>query len=296
MRCPASTPPSCTRRRRSSARSSRPRRSTTSCCAPSRTPASARRRSPPRRAVARALPAAARRGAAVSASDIETYRACPLKYKFARVFRIPQEPTLNQRFGILVHQVLERYHPSGGRTLDELLGLLEAGWRRGGFGDRGGAPAPRQGRRLPEALPRALPRRRRRAALVRARLPVPARGPHAARPRRPGRPPARRRLRAHRLQDGPPEERGAAARGRPALALRGRRPRGVAARRVAAVLPLRARRREGARADRGHRPRWIAETVAEVADGILGQGFEPTPSYSACSLCDFRIACPAAER
>ncbi|HEX6390172.1 MAG TPA: PD-(D/E)XK nuclease family protein, partial [Solirubrobacteraceae bacterium] len=41
---------------------------------------------------------------------------------------------------------------------------------------------------------------------------------------------------------------------------------------------------------------WIAETVLEVADGILGQGFEPTPSYAACSMCDFRIACPAAER
>ena len=53
-----------------------------------------------------------RRGAGLvlSASDIETYRTCPLKYKFARVFRIPQEPTVNQRFGILVHQVLERYH------------------------------------------------------------------------------------------------------------------------------------------------------------------------------------------
>ena len=36
----------------------------------------------------------------LSASDIETYRLCPLKYKFARVFRIPQEPTINQRFGI----------------------------------------------------------------------------------------------------------------------------------------------------------------------------------------------------
>ncbi len=41
---------------------------------------------------------------------------------------------------------------------------------------------------------------------------------------------------------------------------------------------------------------WIADTVFEVADGILGQGFEPTPSYAACSMCDFRIACPAAER
>ncbi|MEA2227276.1 MAG: ATP-dependent helicase UvrD/PcrA, partial [Solirubrobacteraceae bacterium] len=41
---------------------------------------------------------------------------------------------------------------------------------------------------------------------------------------------------------------------------------------------------------------WISETVFEVADGNLGQGFEPTPSYAACSMCDYRIACPAAER
>ena len=41
---------------------------------------------------------------------------------------------------------------------------------------------------------------------------------------------------------------------------------------------------------------WITDTVLEVADGILGQGFEPTPSYAACSMCDYRIACPAAER
>ena len=41
---------------------------------------------------------------------------------------------------------------------------------------------------------------------------------------------------------------------------------------------------------------WIRETVMEVAGGIAGQGFEPTPSISACSICDFRIACPAAER
>ncbi|MEK6277735.1 MAG: ATP-dependent helicase, partial [Actinomycetota bacterium] len=40
-------------------------------------------------------------GLALSASDLELYRTCPLKYKFARVFGIPQEPTINQRFGIL---------------------------------------------------------------------------------------------------------------------------------------------------------------------------------------------------
>ena len=71
----------------------------------------------------------------LSASDIETYRTCPLKYKFARVFRIPQEPTINQRFGIVVHQVLERFHVGGMATVDDMHGLLEAGWRRGGFGD-----------------------------------------------------------------------------------------------------------------------------------------------------------------
>ena len=41
---------------------------------------------------------------------------------------------------------------------------------------------------------------------------------------------------------------------------------------------------------------WITDTVHEVGEGILAQGFEPTPSYTACSMCDYRIACPAAER
>jgi len=40
----------------------------------------------------------------------------------------------------------------------------------------------------------------------------------------------------------------------------------------------------------------IEATVLEVAEGIEGQNFEPAPSFSACSMCDYRIACPAAER
>jgi DNA helicase-2/ATP-dependent DNA helicase PcrA len=74
-------------------------------------------------------------GLMLSASDIETYRLCPLKYKFARVFRIPQEPSINQRFGIVVHQVLERFHVTGEGSLDQLMLLFEAAWRRSGFGD-----------------------------------------------------------------------------------------------------------------------------------------------------------------
>jgi DNA helicase-2/ATP-dependent DNA helicase PcrA len=41
---------------------------------------------------------------------------------------------------------------------------------------------------------------------------------------------------------------------------------------------------------------WILEVATEVAEGILSQGFEPTPSFAACSVCDYRLVCPAAER
>ena len=73
----------------------------------------------------------------LSASDLTLYLTCPLKYKFARVFGIPQEPTINQRFGILMHNVLERFHkepPEPGEEMRTLYRLFEGGWRRGGFG------------------------------------------------------------------------------------------------------------------------------------------------------------------
>ena len=47
--------------------------------------------------------------------------------------------------------------------------------------------------------------------------------------------------------------------------------------------------------DRVDRFEWIQEVAMEVADGILSQGFEPTPSFAACSVCDYRLVCPAAE-
>src|SRR4029078_2835209 len=34
-----------------------------------------------------------------------------------------------------VHQVLERFHAAGGGSLDSLMQLFEASWRRSGFGD-----------------------------------------------------------------------------------------------------------------------------------------------------------------
>ena len=87
----------------------------------------------------------------LSASDLDLYLTCPLKYKFARVFGIPQEPTINQRFGILIHNVLERFHKEAETEDDEdglrrLMDLFETGWRRSGFGTqrrRAAVPRPR---------------------------------------------------------------------------------------------------------------------------------------------------------
>jgi DNA helicase-2/ATP-dependent DNA helicase PcrA len=236
-------------------------------------------------------------GLMLSASDIETYRTCPLKYKFARVFRIPQEPTINQRFGILVHQVLERFHVGQMKTIDDMYGLLEAGWRRGGFGDTD------QERQLHAkartALERYLERWRtedgepvwfERAFSFKL-------GPHLLRGRVD---------RVDRLPDGSHE----------LIDYKTGRPKTPAQLRddvQLAVYALAAREAwdlEAARqayhyilddekvplppaaVDR----EWVSETVFTVAEGILSQGFEPTPSYAACSMCDYRIVCPAAER
>ena len=78
-----------------------------------------------------------RRGAglALSAGDIQTYLSCPLRYKFARVLRIPVPQTPQQRFGIVIHQVLERYHAGSDQTLEALLELLEQVWRRSALGE-----------------------------------------------------------------------------------------------------------------------------------------------------------------
>ncbi len=138
-------------------------------------------------------------GIALSASDLGLYRTCPLKYKFARVFAIPQEPTINQRFGILIHNVLERFHseemkqdtaapPQPGSaqigSLDRLLWLFEGGWRRTGFGSSDDELQYRD--RAVAALgplPRAPHPGRGPAGLARAPIQLHDRSTQAARPR-----------------------------------------------------------------------------------------------------------------
>jgi DNA helicase II / ATP-dependent DNA helicase PcrA len=239
-------------------------------------------------------------GVVLSASDIDTYRTCPLKYKFARVFRIPQEPSVHQRFGIVVHQVLERFH--AGRegisgTLSELLGLLDAGWRRGGFGDS------EEERQLRGKAAGALTRYHARFQSEDAepmwfeRAFAFKLGPHLLRGRVD---------RVDRLPGGEYELIDYKT-GRPksptqliddvqlSLYAVGAREAWSLDSSQQAYYYLLDDQKVSVPADRRDRFEWIREVAMEVADGILSQGFEPTPSFAACSVCDYRLVCPAAE-
>ena len=236
----------------------------------------------------------------LSASDLSLYLTCPLKYKFARVFGIPQEPTINQRFGILFHNVLERFHkeppPNEHEGLSRLNKLFAEGWRRTGFGDSDDELQFRD--RAREAL---------RLYWERERLsegePVWLEkkfdfkvGDHHVRGRVD---------RVDRLPDGEYElidyktgERKSAEDLDSDLQL--------------ALYRLAAREAWGIEAATGSyyyvldgekvpaptRPddaERVERTVLQVGEGILSQDFEPRPSPKVCSWCDYRLICPAAE-
>jgi DNA helicase-2/ATP-dependent DNA helicase PcrA len=240
------------------------------------------------------------RGLSLSPSDVGLYLTCPLKYKFARVFAIPEEPTINQRFGILVHQVLERFHSEAmrgeGGGLDRLLSLFEAGWRRAGFGssddelqyrDRAVAALARYQERdaRDESAPVWLERRfefeigdhRMRGRVDRVdRLPD---GGYELIDYKTGQPRTAfelvddLQLSLYRMGARAAWEIEAAA-GTYWYVLEDER------------VPV-----SGAAGDLER----VERTVLEVADGISAQDFEPRPEYEICSWCDYRLVCPASE-
>jgi DNA helicase-2/ATP-dependent DNA helicase PcrA len=236
-------------------------------------------------------------GLMLSASDIETYRICPLKYKFARVFRIPQEPTINQRFGILLHQVLERFHQSEGASLEHLMHLFEISWRRNGFGDSNddlqfrekAVAALRQyweDDRSADARPQWVERS------FSFRL-----GPHLLRGRVD---------RVDRHPDGSYElidyKTG-----------RAKTPDDLRQDIQLSIYQMGAREAwkletsaqsyyyvlDGEKVPVEHSEEELERvrtTVAEIGDGIMAHEFEPRPSPEICPFCDYRIVCPAAEK
>jgi DNA helicase-2/ATP-dependent DNA helicase PcrA len=235
----------------------------------------------------------------LSASDLTLYLTCPLKYKFARVFGIPQEPTINQRFGILMHNVLERFHkepPEPGTELRALNGLFESGWRRGGFGtsddemqyrDRG-KEALRlywERERVTESEPVWLERKfdfKVADHHVRGRVD-----------------------RVDRLPDGDYElidyktgERKTEEDLDSDLQLALYR---MAARETWEIEAAYASYDYVLDAEKVAAPtrpddaERVERTVITVGEGVLSQDFEPRPSPSVCSWCDYRLVCPAAE-
>jgi RecB family exonuclease len=257
-------------------------------------------------------------GLALSASDIHSYRSCPLRYKYARVLRIPVEQTVHQRFGIVVHQVLERYHADGASALTQMLALLDGCWRRAGFGEND------RDRELFEKARAALTRYH---ARLQSQVSQPVWferqfsfriGPHHLR----GRVDRVDRLaiangasaggggaeqEAHEEHGSPPEyELIDYKTSRPKsaeqlhsdlqlslYALAAREDWGLASSRQAYYYVLDDLKVPLARGEQDDDA--VEDIVLEVGDGILAQEFEPTPSRTACSMCDYRIVCPAAE-
>jgi DNA helicase-2/ATP-dependent DNA helicase PcrA len=238
-------------------------------------------------------------GLALSASDIQTYRSCPLRYKFARVLRIPTEQTVHQRFGIVVHQVLERYHSEDSQTLAQMLELLEVVWRRSALGEspselelkgKARTALTQYHARLSEQC--SEPVWFERAFAFRL-------GPHHLRGRVD---------RVDRLTDGSEAEYELIdyKTGRPKTveqlsddiqlslyALAAREAWQLESSQQAYYYVLDDLKVPVARDERDAAA--VTEIVLEVGEGILGQAFEPTPSPAACSICDYRIVCPAAE-
>jgi DNA helicase II / ATP-dependent DNA helicase PcrA len=237
----------------------------------------------------------------LSASDLDLYLTCPLKYKFSRVFGIPQEPTINQRFGILIHNVLERFHKEDEGTRDEeglhrLMDLFEAGWRRTGFGSSDDELQFRD--RAREAMRLYWERERDsegEPVWLERKFDIRI-GEHHVR----GRVDRVDRLPGgdHELIDYKTGERKSEADLENDLQLALYR---LAAREAWDVEASAGSYYYVLDADKVAAPtkpddaERVERTVLQVGEGVLGQDFEPRPSPTVCSWCDYRLICPAAE-
>lgn len=66
----------------------------------------------------------------LSASSIETYATCPLKYRLTHIDRVPGSPNQPQLvFGNVIHQVLDNFHKDSSlETEKDLVSLLDKYW------------------------------------------------------------------------------------------------------------------------------------------------------------------------
>jgi DNA helicase-2/ATP-dependent DNA helicase PcrA len=74
----------------------------------------------------------------LSASSIEDYEDCPLKFKFGHYLRIPTGPQAALTFGNLMHRSVRRYfelRAKGEASFEAVKGFYESSWRKTGFED-----------------------------------------------------------------------------------------------------------------------------------------------------------------
>jgi len=72
----------------------------------------------------------------LSFSQIDTYKICPLRYKYSYVLNVPASPSHNLSFGITIHDTLRDFHSKllfGDVSLNELLTLYEKNWHPLGY-------------------------------------------------------------------------------------------------------------------------------------------------------------------
>lgn len=76
----------------------------------------------------------------LSYTQIDTYKTCPLKYKFAYIYNIPGKPSAARQFGTDIHNVLREFYSRCKEgvvlSLDELLALFEKYWTPMGYPDK----------------------------------------------------------------------------------------------------------------------------------------------------------------
>jgi DNA helicase-2/ATP-dependent DNA helicase PcrA len=234
----------------------------------------------------------------LSASDLDLYLTCPLKYKFRRVFGIPEEPTINQRFGILIHNVLERFHKEESEEdgLSRLMDLFETGWRRSGFGSSDDELQFRD--RAREAMRLYWERERDsegEPVWLERKFDIRI-GEHHVRGRvdRVDRLPGG----GYELIDYKTGERKSEADLESDLQLSlyrlaAREAWNLDAKTGSYYYVLDADKVAApVRPDDAER---VERTVFQVGEGVLGQDFEPRPSPNVCSWCDYKLICPAAE-
>jgi DNA helicase-2/ATP-dependent DNA helicase PcrA len=197
-----------------------------------------------------------------------------------------------------VHQVLERYHASGGGSHEQLMDLFEASWRRCGFGVEANDDLQYRHKAV-SALRRYWELDQERSGrLVSVERSFAFKiGPHLLRGRVD---------RVDQLEDGTHELIDYKT-GKPKTAEDLRQDVQLSVYQMGAreawgletsaqsyyyvleneKVPVEHSEEE---LDR------VRKTVREIGEGIMSHKFEPKPSPDLCAFCDYRIVCPAAEK